>query len=90
MWEVRDVSGKRQIVRVDRPIAVHSGEEFVGQHAYKVGQELILAGSVVPETVKITALLGDEQYKVKSLLDGREHNVEEMDLMRLEDSQIFN
>jgi hypothetical protein len=90
MWEVRDVSGKRQIVRVDRPIAVHSGEEFVGKHAYKVGQELILAGSVVPETVKITALLGDEQYKVKSLLDGCEHNVEEMDLMRLEDSQIFN
>jgi len=90
MWEVRDVSGKRQIVRVERPLARTSETNDVGDHAYKVGQELVLAGSVVPESVRVTALLGDEQYKVKSILDGREHMVCQDDLYLPAESELFS
>ena len=75
-WEVRDVEGKKQIVRAEPK----RKEQAVTKHSFHEGQVLKFFTTFYPTDVKITALLGEDRYRVKSLMDGASYDVDEEDL----------
>ena len=87
-WEVKEVKGKKMIVRKEP--AKKSAQST--RHAYRTGQVLKMFDGVMPVDVKVTALLGEDRYKVKSMIDSKnELEVDELDLFTIDtDPQIFN
>lgn len=87
-WEVREVEGKKQIVRRE---VTSKKDAPMGRHAFKEGQVLKMYTSFFPADVKVVALLGEDRYRVKSMLDSSILEADEDDLV-LEDTSkgLFN
>lgn len=77
-WEVREVEGKKQIVRKE---VLPKKAPPSGKHSFKEGQVVKSYLSFFPSDVKIVALLGEDRYRVKSTIDGTVSEVSEDDLL---------
>jgi hypothetical protein len=84
-WEVREVEGKKHIVRKEP----EAKQKRISRHQFKAGQMLKLFTSFYPTDVKITALLGEDRYRVKSFLDGAELDVDENELILEDGKSLF-
>lgn len=86
-WEVKEVKGKKMIVRKDPPKKAARAT----RHAYVEGQVLKMYDGVMPVDVKVIALLGEDRYKIKSSINNQELECDELDLFTIDtETQLFN
>jgi hypothetical protein len=79
-WEVAaNADGPTKIVRRESAID-EDAPASIGKHAYEPGQELRMCGGVVPEDVIIRECIGEDRYKVQSVMSGKVFPVAEADL----------
>ena len=83
---MKEVKGKKMIIRKEPA----KKPAKATRHAYQTGQVLKMFDGVMPVDVKVTALLGEDRYRVKSMIDNKnEIEVDELDLA-LPETQLFN
>lgn len=79
-WEVAaNADGPTKIVRRESAVDENAAPS-ISKHAYEPGQELRMCGGVVPEDVIVRECIGEDRYRVQSVMSGKVFPVSEADL----------